>query len=133
VEREAEVVDPRQRPLAGLHDDVDRAELELGEPELEAERVELGPGDSGLVRREVLADAPMARNEVEAELADVARLDFANPARHQVVVEEMHGPGRHGRQDSAAARRSAVVSARRRRTSRRSGRLLDRAEPALLP
>jgi hypothetical protein len=31
-------------------------------------------------------------DQVEAELADVASLDFAHAARHKVVVEEMHGP-----------------------------------------
>ena len=34
VEREPEMVDARQVPLAGLDDDVDRAALELGEPSL---------------------------------------------------------------------------------------------------
>jgi hypothetical protein len=33
----------------------------------------------------------VARDEVEAELADVPRLDLAHAARHQVVVEEVHG------------------------------------------
>ena len=47
LERDADVVDARQVPLPGLHDDVDRAALELGEPELEAEPVELVPGDPG--------------------------------------------------------------------------------------
>ena len=35
VEREPEVVDARQLPLPRLDDDVDRAALELGEPQLE--------------------------------------------------------------------------------------------------
>ena len=43
VEREPEVVDARHRPLARLDDDVHRAALELGEPQLEARRVELLP------------------------------------------------------------------------------------------
>src|SRR3954470_13478317 len=92
VEREPEVVDARKGPLARLHDDVDRPELELGQPQLEADGVELRPGHPRLVRRKVLADAAVPRDQVEAELADVARLDFAHPARHEVVVEEMHGP-----------------------------------------
>src|SRR4051794_23023218 len=33
VEHEPQMVDPRRRPLAGLDDDVDRALLELGQPE----------------------------------------------------------------------------------------------------
>ena len=52
----------------------------------------------GLVRRQVLADPPVARDQVEAELADVARLDLAHPARDEVVVEEVHGAD--GREDS---------------------------------
>ncbi len=90
VESEAEVIDARQRPLPRLHDDVDGATLELRQAELEAERVELAPRDAGLIRGEVLADAAVARDEVEAELADVARLDLANPARHEVVVKQVH-------------------------------------------
>ena len=43
VEGETEVVDARQLPLSGLHDDVDGAALELGEPELEAHSVEVVP------------------------------------------------------------------------------------------
>ena len=90
VEREAEMVDARKRPLPRLHDDVHRAELELGQAKLEAELVQLGPRDSGLVRLQVLSDAPVARDEVEAELADVARLDLADAARDEVVVEQVH-------------------------------------------
>jgi hypothetical protein len=90
VEHEAEVVDARRRPLARLDDDVHRALLELGQPELEAHGVELAPGDPGLVRRELLADAAVARDEVERELADVARLDLADAARDEVIVEELH-------------------------------------------
>ena len=41
VEREPEVVDPRQLPLARLDDDVHGSALELREPELEAHLVEL--------------------------------------------------------------------------------------------
>ena len=43
VEREPEVVDPRQLPLARLDDDVDGPALELREPQLEAHLVELLP------------------------------------------------------------------------------------------
>ena len=92
VEREPEVVDARQLPLAGLDDDVDGAALELGEPQLEAHLVELLPRDPGLERLVVLADPAVARDERERELADVARLDLAHAARDQVVVEELHGP-----------------------------------------
>ena len=90
VEHEPEVVDARRRPLARLDDDVHRALLELGQPELEAHRVELAPGDAGLVRGELLADAAVSCDEVERELADVARLDLADAARDEVVVEELH-------------------------------------------
>src|SRR6266404_5685969 len=90
VEREAEMVDAWQRPLPGLHDDVHGAQLELRQPELEPDRVQLRPRDAGRVRLQVLADAPMARDEVEAELPDVPRLDLAHSARDEVVVEEMH-------------------------------------------
>ena len=41
---------------------------------------------------QVLADAAVPRDEVEAELADVARLDLAHLARDEVVVEELHAP-----------------------------------------
>ena len=43
VEREPEVVDARNLPLAGLHDHVDGAALQLGQAQLEAEAVELLP------------------------------------------------------------------------------------------
>ena len=91
VEHEAEVVHARRRPLARLDDDVHRTLLELGQPELEAHRVELAPRDPRLVRCELLADAAVARDEVERELADVARLDLADAARDEVIVEELHG------------------------------------------
>ena len=90
VERHAEVVDARQRPLARLDDDVDRAALELREPVPEALPLELLPRDAGLEVHLVLADPPVARDQPEAELAQVARLDVAHVARHQVVVEELH-------------------------------------------
>jgi hypothetical protein len=77
-----------------LHHDVHGAFLELGEAELEAHRVELVPGDSGFVRGELLADAAVARDEVERELADVARFDLADPARDEVIVEKLHRPHR---------------------------------------
>src|SRR5262249_16948383 len=66
-EREADVVDTRQIPLSGLDDDVDGAALELGQPQLEAELVELLPAGAGLEGGQVLADAPVPRDELEAE------------------------------------------------------------------
>src|SRR6476660_775199 len=90
VEHEPHVVDPRGRPLARLDDHVDRALLELAQPQLEAQRVELGPRDARLVRGEVLADPPVTGDEVERELADVASLDLPDAARDQVIVEELH-------------------------------------------
>ena len=76
VERDPEVVDPGELPLAGLHDDVHAAPLELREAELEATLVELLPRDARLERREVVAEPAVTGDEVEAELADVARLDL---------------------------------------------------------
>src|SRR5581483_7190627 len=110
VEGEAEVVDARQRPLSRLHDDVDGAELELREPELEPGLVQLRPRHPGLERLEVFADAAVPRDEVETELADVARLDLADAARDEVVVEQVHS----GRwyEESQVPRRSRVGSMR---------------------
>src|SRR3954470_11867477 len=92
VERKPEMVDAGKRPLTRLHDDVHRPELELREPQLEADRIELRPRHPRLVGREVLADAAVPGDQVEAKFADVARLDFAHAARHEVIVEEVHGP-----------------------------------------
>ena len=41
-------------------------------------RVELLPGDAGLERRRLLADAAVARDELERQLAQVAGLDGAH-------------------------------------------------------
>src|SRR5206468_8751780 len=79
-------------PLGRLDDDVDGAELELRHAQLEAHRVQLRPRDPRFVRGQVLADPTVARDEVEAELPDVPRLDLAHAARDEVVVEEVHGP-----------------------------------------
>src|SRR6476620_10949198 len=106
VEHEPHVVDPRGRPLARLDDHVDRALLELAQPQLEAQRVELGPRAARLVRGEVLADPPVTGDEVERELADVARLDLPYAARDQVIVEELHR--RYAR---AGSKRSFAASA----------------------
>src|SRR5437868_809279 len=74
----------------------------------------------------------MASDEIEAELADIARLDLADPAGHQVVVEQMHR--RRWYEDKPVPCRSSVgYNALRRGPSHRPGRLVDRAEPALLP
>ena len=62
-------------PVPRLDDDVDRAPLELGQPQLEPVLVELLPARAGLDRDVVVADPAVAGDEVEAELADVARLD----------------------------------------------------------
>src|SRR2546421_9518723 len=48
VQREPEVVDARQLPLAGLDDDVHGPALELGQTELEAHPVEVLPAVPGL-------------------------------------------------------------------------------------
>ena len=90
VERDAEVVDARDAPVARLHDDVDRAALELRQPQLEAVAVELLPRDAGLDRDVLVADPAVAGDEIEAELPEVARLDVPELGRDQVVVEEVH-------------------------------------------
>jgi hypothetical protein len=90
VERHAEVVDSRERPLAGLHDDVHGAALELRQPVPEPRALEVLPGDPGLEVHLVLADPAVARDQAEAELREVPRLHLAHVARHQVVVEEVH-------------------------------------------
>ena len=90
VERDAEVVDARDPPVTRLHDDVDRAALELRQPELEAVVVELLPRHARLDRHVLVADPAVAGDEVEAELAEIARLDLAQLAGHEVVVEEVH-------------------------------------------
>ena len=90
VERHPEMVDPRQRPLARLDDDVDRAALELGEPEPEALCSSSSHETPASNEHLVLADPPVARDQLEAELAEVARLDLADVARHEVVVEQLH-------------------------------------------
>src|SRR5438132_14271955 len=81
VQREAEVVDTRQLPLSGLDDDVDGAAFQLGQPKLEPQAVELVPAVAGLERCDLLPDSPVAPDQVEAELADVPRLDLAHLAR----------------------------------------------------
>ena len=91
VEHDPEMVDPRERPLAGLDDDVDGAALELREPEAEPARVELLPRDARLERDRLVADAAVPGDELEAELRDVAGLDLARLAGDEVVVEELHG------------------------------------------
>ena len=80
----------------------------LSEPRCTSVRRSLKPsrsscshGTPGSARDRALADAAVARDEPEAELAEVARLDGADLARDEVVVEEVHGarivPARLGR------------------------------------
>ena len=90
VERKADVVDAREVPLPGLDDDVDGAPLELRQAQAKAEPVELLPRHAGFEVRLLVADPAVPRDELEAELGDVACLDVAHLARHQVVVEELH-------------------------------------------
>ena len=90
VERQPQMIDARQLPLAGLHDDVHAAALELREAQLEPDPVELLPGGSGLERGQVVRDPPVARDQFEAELAEVASLDLPHLARDEVVVEQVH-------------------------------------------
>src|SRR5919201_865817 len=91
VEREPDVVDSRHVPLARLDDDVDGTPLELGESQAKAEPVELLPRHARLVVRLLVADPAVARDEAEAELRDVAGFYVPHLARHEVVVEELHG------------------------------------------
>ena len=78
VERDPDVVDARQVPLPRLDDDVDRAALELAEPQLEAVAGRAPPRRRRARRRVLVADPPVARDELEAELAEVAGLDLAD-------------------------------------------------------
>ena len=91
VERESEVVDARELPLARLDDDVDGAALELAQTVLEADLLEVVPRRPGLVGDDVLADPPVPRDQLESELADVARLPLRHLARDEVVVKQLHG------------------------------------------
>ena len=91
VERQPEMVDPRQVPLARLDDHVDGAALELGQPQLEPQPVELLPRHSGLEGLVLLSDPAVPRDEAECELAQVARLDLPDPRGDEVVVKELHG------------------------------------------
>ena len=90
VEREADVVDAGEVPLPRLDDDVDCAALELRQTQPKADSVELLPGHPRLEVRLFVADPAVPRDELEAELGDVARLDIPHLAGHQVVVEELH-------------------------------------------
>src|SRR5438552_1454379 len=90
VENDAEMVDPRQFPLARLNDDVDRPTLELREAQLEADCVELLPRDAWLVAAVVVPNSAVSRDQEKAELREVAGLDLAHLARHEAVVEELH-------------------------------------------
>src|SRR5215207_763357 len=90
VEREPEMVDARQVPLAGLHDDVDCAPLQLGQPELEAHPIELLPRHPRLEGLVFLADAAVPRDEVERQLAEVPLLDLPDARGDEVVVKELH-------------------------------------------
>src|SRR6478736_1423525 len=90
VEHDAQVVDAREPPVARLHDHVDGASLQLGEPKLEPVPLEILPGDPRLHRDGLVADAAVAGDQRKPELPDVAGLDLAQLARDQVVVEEVH-------------------------------------------
>src|SRR5947199_4187601 len=83
------MVDPRQRPLAGLDDHVDRPALELAQAMAEPEPLQLLPRDTGLVVHLLVADAPVAGDQPKAESRQVAGLDLADVAGDQVVVEQV--------------------------------------------
>jgi len=73
-----------------LHDDVDRAALQLGQAQPEAVPVELLPRHAGLDRHVLVADAAVTGDQVEVEPARVASLDLAELRGDQVVVEQPH-------------------------------------------
>ena len=93
VERDAEVVDARDVPVARLEDDVDGAPPELHEPQAKAHLVESLPGRPGLEPLRALALPAVAADQLEAELAEIAPLEEPHLARHEVVVEQLHGSG----------------------------------------
>ena len=123
VERHAEVVDARDVPVAGLDDDVDRSALELREAELERVLLELLPRDARLDGDVVLADPPVARDELEPELSHVARLDVPELGGYQVVVEEVHGSSLSGPWTPFAAHTLELRAAPARADDRRRGSL----------
>src|ERR1051325_399654 len=95
--------------------------------------LELLPRDAGLVVHLLLANPPVARPEPEAQPGQVPPLDLADVARDQVVVEQMQGcpilqQERGGRRGTLRR----LLHAPHGRPSRRSRRLVDRAQPAVL-
>src|SRR5581483_5119534 len=91
VERNADMVDARDPPMAGLHHYVDAAALELGKAQLEPFALELLPRRARLDCHVLVADPPVAGDEREPELAQVAGLDVAELRGDEVVVEKLHG------------------------------------------
>jgi len=83
---------------AALHHTAVHA-LELAEAQLEAELVQLGPAGAGFVMHLLVADSPVACDEAETQLRQIARLDLAHLARDQVVVEKLHERGDSRRVD----------------------------------
>src|SRR5207244_12350101 len=81
---------PRQLPRARLDDDVDGSALELREPELESDPIEVLPAVSRLERGHLFADPAVPCDQPETELPEVPRFDLPHLARHEVVVEELH-------------------------------------------
>src|SRR5439155_20229348 len=114
---------------------VDRSALELAQAVTEPFLLQLVPGHAGLEMNLVLADAPVAGDEPEAELGQVAGLDLPHVAGDQVVVKQLQRARgfwqepwqQRGRIDAV------VTNALLRGPPHRSGRFLDRAQPALLP
>src|SRR2546421_221697 len=90
VECESEVIESRQLPLSRLDDDVHGSPLQLRQPQLEADPVELLPAVPRLEGGRLVLDPAVPGDEAEAELAEIARLDLPHLARHQVVMEELH-------------------------------------------
>ena len=87
-----EVVDARQAPVPGLDDDVDRAALELRQPQLEAVAVELLPA-----RRPPRPRRARRRPARSGRRGRSRACRCSAPRRRElrgdeVVVEELHGP-----------------------------------------
>src|SRR5262249_36909798 len=71
-------------------EEVHRSSFQLGQTQLEPAALERVPGDPRLDRDVLVVDAAVARDQVEAQLPDVASLDVDDLGGDQVVVEEAH-------------------------------------------
>src|SRR5262249_13658162 len=144
-ERDPDVVDARDPPVPRLDHDVHSPAFELRQPQLEPVVVEPLPRDARLDGDVLVADPPVAGDQVEAEAAQVPRLDLAELRRDEVVVEEVHLSSLPVRMDSPSLLSPwsfeplqvvptvvvAVLYARRTRTLEREGRPVPRWRRAM--